>query len=69
MISKVTAGTDHSFHSRELSIGDKFRSQGWGSRLPMEPVCPRNKSTEPLEYEMPLSIMNSNEKPYVKNLG
>lgn len=26
-----TAGTNHHFHSRELSIGDKLRSQGWGS--------------------------------------
>lgn len=40
-----------------------------GFKAPRGTCVPRKKSTEPLEYEMPLSIMNSNEKPYVKNLG
>lgn len=40
-----------------------------GFKAPCGTCVPRKKSTEPLEYEMPLSIMNSNEKPYVKSLG
>lgn len=40
-----------------------------GFKAPCGTCVPRKKSTEPLEYEMPLSIMNSNEKPHVKSLG